>query len=52
MSWSSATKRLRAADRTLLLLKNNMENKIVDVAIPGDVRICEKELDKIEKYKP
>ena len=24
----------------------------MDVAIPGDVRACEKELEKIDKYKP
>ena len=28
------------------------EVKIIDVAIPGDVRVCEKELEKIDKYKP
>ena len=28
------------------------EFKIIDVAIPVDVRDCEKELEKIEKYKP
>ena len=28
------------------------EVKIIDVAIPRDVRVCEKELEKIDKYKP
>ena len=32
--------------------KQNREAKIIDVAIPGDVRVCEKELEKIDKYKP
>ena len=32
--------------------KQRREVKIIDVAIPGDVRVCEKELEKIDKYKP
>ena len=32
--------------------KQRREVKIIDVAIPGDVRVCEKELGKIDKYKP
>ena len=32
--------------------KQKREVKIIDVAIPGDVRVCEKELEKIDKYKP
>ena len=32
--------------------KQRREVKIIDVAIPGDVRACEKELEKIDKYKP
>ena len=31
--------------------KGKKEVKIIDVAIPGDVRVCEKELEKIDKYK-
>ena len=29
--------------------KNTM---IIDAAIPGDIRVCDKEREKIEKYKP
>ena len=32
--------------------KEKREVKIIDVAIPGDVRVNEKELEKIDKYKP
>ena len=32
--------------------KEKREVKIIDVAIPGDARVCEKELEKIDKYKP
>ena len=31
--------------------KQRREVNIIDVAIPGDVRVCEKELEKIDKYK-
>ena len=32
--------------------KQKREVKIIDIAIPGDVRVYEKELEKIDKYKP
>ena len=32
--------------------KQKREVKIVDIAIPADARVCEKELDKNDKYKP
>ncbi|XP_063593739.1 uncharacterized protein LOC134770710 [Penaeus indicus] len=32
--------------------KQKREVKIIDIAIPGDVRVCEKEIEKIDKYKP
>jgi len=32
--------------------KLQKEVKIIDVAIPGDVRVLEKEIEKIEKYGP
>ena len=32
--------------------KRKREVKIIDIAIPGDVRVCEKEIEKIDKYKP
>ena len=28
------------------------EVRIVDIVIPGDARVCEKEIEKIDKYKP
>ena len=28
-----------------------MEAKIIDIAIPGDARVKDKELEKIEKYQ-
>ena len=31
--------------------KISKEVKVIDIAIPGDVRVCEKELEKINKYK-
>ena len=31
--------------------KTSKEAKIIDIAILGDVRVCEKELEKIDKYK-
>ena len=31
--------------------KTSKEVKVIDIAIPGDVRVCEKELEKINKYK-
>ena len=32
--------------------KQKREVKIIDIAIPGDVRVCEKEIEKIYQYKP
>ena len=32
--------------------KLHKEVKVIDVAIPGDVRVIEKEIEKIEKYGP
>ena len=36
----------------VVLDKHKREVKIIDVAMPGDVRVREKELEKIDKYKP
>ena len=30
--------------------KANKETMIIDVAIPGDTRVCDKEQEKIKKY--
>ena len=30
--------------------KENKEKMIIDVAIPGDTRVCDKEREKIKKY--
>ena len=35
----------------VVLDKTSKEVKVIDIAIPGDVRVCEKELEKINKYK-
>ena len=35
----------------VVLDKTSKEVKVIDTAIPGDVRVCEKELEKINKYK-
>ena len=35
----------------VVLDKKRKEVKIIDIAMPGDVRVCEKELEKIDKYK-
>ena len=35
----------------ILVEKNAKSCVIIDVAIPGDCRICEKEITKIEKYQ-
>ena len=32
--------------------KCKREVRIVDTAIPGDSRVCEKEIEKVDKYKP
>ena len=32
--------------------KCKREVRIVDIAIPGDARVCEKEIEKVDKYKP
>ena len=34
----------------VVVLKKEKECKIIDIAVPGDCRICEKETEKIEKY--
>ena len=36
----------------VIVNKVHKEVKIIDVAIPGDVRVLEKEIEKIEKYGP
>ena len=56
MPWFSVTntKKIEARKPDIVLLlvdKKKKEVKIIDVAIPGDVRVCEKELEKIDKYK-
>ena len=35
----------------MLVDKKNKEVKIIDIAVPGDSRVIEKELEKIEKYQ-
>ena len=35
----------------ILVDKKAISCVIIDVAIPGDCRICEKEIEKIEKYQ-
>ena len=35
----------------VLLYKRSKEVKIIDIALPGDSRVKEKELEKIEKYQ-
>ena len=35
----------------MLVDKKNKEVKIIDIAVPGDSRLKEKELEKIEKYQ-
>ena len=46
-------KKIEARKPDIVLVdKKNKEVKIIDVAIPGDVRVCEKELEKTDKYKP
>ena len=35
----------------VVLDKTSKEVNVIDIAIPGDVRVCEKELEKIDKYK-
>ena len=32
--------------------KCKSEVRIDDIAIPGDSRVCEKEVEKVDKYKP
>ena len=34
----------------VVVLKKEKECKIIDITVPGDCRICEKETEKIEKY--
>ena len=35
----------------VLVDKMNKEIKIIDIAVPGDSRVKEKELEKMEKYQ-
>ena len=35
---------------TVVVDKVKKETMIMDVAIPGDTRVCDKEQEKIEKY--
>ena len=35
----------------MLMDKKNKEVKIIDIAVPGDSRVKEKELEKIDKYQ-
>ena len=35
----------------ILVDKKGKSSIIVDIAVPGDCRVCEKELQKIEKYQ-
>ena len=45
-------KEIEARRRDIVVVdKQRREVKIIDVAIPGDVRVFEKELEKIDKYK-
>ena len=37
---------------TVVVDKCRREVRIVDIAIPGDSGVCEKEVEKIDKYKP
>ena len=34
----------------MVVVKVKKEAMIIDVAIPGDTRVCDKEQEKIEKY--
>ena len=36
----------------VVLDKQKREITIIDMAIPGDVRVCEKGIEKMDKYKP
>ena len=36
----------------ILIDKGNKLTKIIDVAIPGDARVLEKEREKTDKYRP
>ena len=36
----------------VVVYKCKWEVRIVDIAIPGDARVFEKEIEKIDKYKP
>ena len=43
---------LKLEDRKLSsLISKQVEVKIIDIAIPGDARVKEKELEKLEKYQ-
>ena len=46
-------KKIEARKPDIVLVdKKTREVKIIDVAILVDVRVCENELEKIDKYKP
>ena len=36
----------------VLVNKQTKETKVIDIAVPGDVRVVEKEREKIDKYRP
>ena len=44
-------RKLKQEDQTLSLLIRRREVVIIDVAIPGDDRVKDKELEKLEKYQ-
>ena len=52
ISLSSVIGKLRREEQTLsLLIRKERKVVIIDVAIPGDDRVKDKELEKLEKYQ-
>ena len=51
ISQSSVIEKSRQEDQTLSLLIRRREVVIIDVAIPGDDSVKDKELEKVEKYQ-
>ena len=51
ISQSSVIGKLRQEDQILSLLKKEREVVIIDVAIQGDDRVKDKELEKLKKYQ-
>ena len=51
ISQSSATGKSRQEDQTVFIEKKEREVFIIDVANPGDDRVKDKDLEKIEKYQ-